>query len=88
MLFLSLVVSAWMLRGVFKRDEAWGSFSSTALWFAIALTVLFLVSFGTPEDGPVGLTQRLFGGVMMIWLFVLGMNIRRIGPANTDSRDA
>jgi hypothetical protein len=84
-LFLSLVVSAWLLRGVFKRDESWGSLSTPALWFAIALTVLFLVSFGTPEDGPVGLTQRLFAGVMMVWLFVLGMNVRRIGAANIDS---
>ena len=84
-LILSLVVSAWLLRGVFKRDESWGSLSSAALWFAIAFTVVFLVSFGTPEDGPVGLTQRLWGGVTMIWLFVLGMNVRRIGPADTDS---
>jgi hypothetical membrane protein len=77
-LFLSLIISAWMLRGVFKRDESWRSVSPVALGFAVALTLLFLVSFGTPSDGAVGLTQRLFAGVIMIWLFVLGLNLRRI----------
>jgi hypothetical membrane protein len=84
-LFLCLIISAWMLRGVFKRGEAWAPFSIIALLFAIALTVTFLVSFLTGEDGPVGLTQRIFAGVIMIWLFVLGWNIRRIGTQQTAS---
>lgn len=80
-LFLSLIISAWMLRGVFKRDETWAPLSMPALGFAIALTVTFLVSFLTGDDGPVGVTQRIFAGVIMIWLFVLGWNIRRTGSA-------
>ncbi len=82
-LFLCLVISAWMLRGVFKRDESWEPLSITALLFAIALTATFLVSFLTGEDGPVGLTQRIFAPVIMIWLFILGWNIRRIGSPQT-----
>ncbi len=42
-LFLCVIFSAWTLRGVFKRDKAWEPLSTTALVFAIALTLRFLV---------------------------------------------
>ena len=75
-LFLSLVVSSWLLRGVFSRDANWSSTTLITLLFAIALTVTFLVSFLTGDGGPVGLTQRIFAGVIMAWLIFLGWSIR------------
>jgi hypothetical membrane protein len=75
-IFFSLLVAAWIVRGAFKRDQIWEPFAKTQLWFAIAYTVTMFVTFGTPEDGPVGLTQRIFVPVMMAWLFTLAWNIR------------
>jgi hypothetical protein len=51
------------------------------MWFAIAYTVGMIGAFATPEDGPVGLTQRIFVPVMMAWLATLAWNIRRNDPA-------
>lgn len=75
-IFFSLLAAAWIVRGVFRRDRIWEPFAKTQLWFAIAYTVTMFVVFGTPEDGPVGLTQRIFVPVMMAWLFTLAWNIR------------
>ena len=80
-IFFALLIAVWMMRGVFKRDPVWGPFAKAQLWFAIAYTVTMFVNFGTPEDGPVGLTQRIFVPVMMAWLFTLAWNIRRNSPA-------
>jgi len=83
LIFFSLLISAWMLRGVFKRDPAWAPFARTQMWFAIAYTVTMFTNFATPEDGPVGLTQRIFVPVMMAWLATLAWSIHR----NTSSTD-
>ncbi len=37
-LFFSLLVSAWLVRGVFKRDPSWQWFSKAQLGFAVAYT--------------------------------------------------
>ena len=80
-IFFALIVAAWMVRGVFKRDPTWEPFAKTQMWFAIAYPVTMIVTFATPEDGPVGLTQRIFVPVMMAWLFTLAWNIRRNSSA-------
>jgi hypothetical protein len=80
-IFFPLLITAWMVRGVFKRDPIWESFAKTQLWFAIAYTVTMFVNFGTPEDGPAGLTQRIFVPVMMAWLFTLAWSVRRNSSA-------
>lgn len=79
--FFSLLAVAWMLRGVFKRDPPWQAFAKAQMWFAIVYTVSMIVTFGTPQDGPVGLTQRLFVTLILGWLLTLAWNIRRHGPA-------
>jgi hypothetical membrane protein len=80
-LFLSLLVSAWFLRGVFKRDPSWQWFSKAQLGFAVAYTAALIVSFATPEGGTVGLTQRIGIAVLMAWLATLGWSIRRVDSA-------
>ena len=81
--FVFLLIAAWMLRGVFSRDESWRGFARTQLWLAVALTVTFFVVFATPEDGSGGLTQRVFVAVMMTWLALLGWRIREVGASHT-----
>lgn len=77
MIFFSLLVAVWLLRGVFRRDPTWSHLGQTQMWFAIAYTVTMAVVFGTPMDGPVGLTQRIFVSVMMVWWIFIGWNIQR-----------
>jgi hypothetical protein len=80
-IFFALLIAAWILRGVFKRDPTWEKFVKTQMWFAITYTVSMFVAFATPEDGPVGLTQRIFVPVMMAWLATLAWSIRKVGSA-------
>jgi hypothetical membrane protein len=72
-LFLSLVVSAWLLRGVFSRDWRWLDFSRPTLWFAIALTATFVFMFVGPLGA--GLDQRIFVVAVMSWLALLGWQV-------------
>lgn len=78
MIFFSLLIAVWLLRGVFKRDPSWSHLAKTQMWFAIAYTVTMVVSFGTPMDGPVGLTQRIFVPVMMVWWIFIAWNIQQL----------
>lgn len=80
-LFLSLVVVSWVVRGVFSRDAAWSRFARTQLWFAIAVTGTYLYSFGSPS--PPGITQRIFVTVLIAWFLTLGWNIRAVGLARS-----
>jgi hypothetical protein len=81
LIFFALLISAWMVRGVFKRDPTWEPSAKTQMWFAIAYTVTMIAAFATPEGGPVGLTQRFFVPVMMAWLATLAWNIRQNSSA-------
>lgn len=76
LIFFSLLVAVWLLRGVFKRDPTWSHQGQTQMWFAIAYTVTMIVLFNTPSDGPAGLTQRIFVSVMMVWWIFIGWNIQ------------
>ncbi len=75
-LFLALLVAAWFLRGVFDRDDRFQRFASAQKWFAIAFTVGLLVTFATPEEGPVGATQRVFVAVLMVWLAFVAWTVK------------
>ena len=78
-LFLSLVISAWLLRGVFSRDRRWQGLTSTTLWFAIALTATFVFMFVGPLGA--GLDQRIFVVVVMSWLAFLAWQVYQHAPA-------
>jgi len=73
---LGLIVTAWLLRGVFSRDDGYRHLSRTQLWFAILISVaavaLILLS-GTAD----GLAQRALVIVMVTWWLVLAVNVRQ-----------
>ena len=75
-IFFTLLICVWMLRGVFTRDPTWEPFAKSQMWFAIAYTLTLVGTVVTPEDGPVGVPQRIFVPVMMAWLATLAWNIR------------
>jgi hypothetical protein len=74
---LSLLIASWFLRGVFARDDSYEHLARTELWFAVLLTVTFLIVWVAPAFGAVGIAQRVFVLVMLTWLLVLAANIRR-----------
>lgn len=79
LVFPVLVVQSFVTRGVFRRDERWSDFAAAVRWFPYVLLLGLLVSFGTGdagEGGPVGLTQRIYAAVVMIWLATLAWRVR------------
>jgi hypothetical protein len=83
--FLSLIVTAFLLRGVFARNEPWQSLSRPALWFAIVLLLSMIILSVVPLDGPVGLPQRVFLALMMTWLTVVGLRMRQLESSETEA---
>lgn len=74
---LSVLISSWMLRGVFARDSRYRHLARAQAWFAVLLTVALLLLFALYPLGLVGLFQRIFVVVGATWLIVLAANIRR-----------
>lgn len=72
---LGLIVTAWLLRGVFSRDDGYRH-SENAPLFAVLISVtavaLILLS-GTAD----GLAQRALVIVMVTWWLVLAVNVRQ-----------
>ena len=75
---LGLIVGAWMLRGVFSRDDGYKHLSRTQHWFAVFITVGVL-GIVVLEPVSVGLSQRALLVVLVTWWFVLAANVRRSG---------
>ncbi len=82
--FLSLIVGTSMLGGVFARDARWRSSAGITRWFA-RLILLGFISFmvaaiihppGT--GGMAGLVQRIFVSLVLTWLVVLAVGLRRV----------
>lgn len=73
---LGLIVTAWLLRGVFSRDDCYRHLARTQLWFAVLIsaTALALILLAGTADG---LAQRALVIVMVIWWLVLAANVRQ-----------
>lgn len=76
-LFLNVIVAAFLMRGLFASEPRWQALSRAALWFAVAMTVSRIVMLAVPERGPGGLTQRIFTTIVIVWLAILGGRLRR-----------
>jgi hypothetical protein len=75
---LGLGIAAWLLRGVFARDDRYRGLARAQLWFAVLITVGVAALLLLFEVGPVGLIQRLLMVVLATWMFVLAVNLRRV----------
>lgn len=75
-LMVGLIVSAWVLRAAFKHSPGWEHLRTMELVFAIVLTVTFFVASSNPEGEGSGLTQRLFVGLLMLWLGFVAWQVR------------
>jgi len=78
---LALLVTVFLLRGVFRRDPRWSNavrWTARLAWWLLAGVVL-LVSL--PEDSTAaGATQRLIFIPEAVWAVWIGWRIRRLGP--------
>ena len=75
---LTFPIAAWLLRGVFRRDRRWATFAPAESWFAVLISVAFLLQFVLYGSGLIGLTQRIFLVAVAIWLLVLGARLRQV----------
>ena len=78
-LFLGLVVGAFVLRGVFAGDARWWGLEEATLRLALGMLVASVVMVAVPQQ-MVGLAQRAVVAIMLTWLAVLGWWMHRLDP--------
>lgn len=78
-LFLSLIIGAFILRGVFAGDARWWGLEEATLRFALGMFVAPVVMVAVPQQ-TVGLAQRAVVAIMVAWLAVLGWWMHRLDP--------
>jgi len=76
-LFLSLIIGAFILRGVFAGDARWWGLEEATLRFALGMVVAPVVMVAVPQQ-TVGLAQRAVVAIMVAWLAVLGWWMHRL----------
>lgn len=80
---ISLLLAAWMLRGVFARDDGWRHFQRAQHWFAVALSIAFVGNIALAGAAP-GLAQRALIVVVASWWLALAVNMRRVPEVRRD----
>lgn len=86
-LFLSLIIGTFVLARVFRRDPRWARMAPVAKGFAWASLAGLIVTLiageaGTPPDeGVVGLVQRVFIVIIVAWLLLVSSRVRELGAA-------
>jgi len=75
---LSVLITVWMLRGVFSRDAVYQHFARTQMWLAVLVTasMVALLTLGEGQE-QLGLMQRVLVFAVVVWLLVLAVTIRR-----------
>jgi hypothetical protein len=74
--FLGTISAAFVLRGVFRRSSAWQPLAGVAGLFGLALAALLVLVLASPAE-VVGVSQRAFLVVLLLWFAVLGSWMRR-----------
>jgi hypothetical protein len=85
---LALLVTVFLLRGVFRRDPRWSDAVRPTVWLAWWLLAGVILLFSLPEySTAAGVTQRLVFVPEAVWAVWVGLRIRRLGrfgsPATT-----
>ena len=76
-LFLSLIIGALILRGIFAGDARWRGLEPAALRLALGMLLAPIVMVAVPQEA-VGLAQRALVAVMVSWLAVVGWWMGRL----------
>jgi hypothetical protein len=78
--FACMIVATFFLRGVFARDAQWRRLAPHALMFAMTIVSAFVLLMATPSDS-IGVAQRVFVTIDLLWIGTLGCGLVGAGPA-------
>jgi hypothetical protein len=78
--FLALLVTVFLLKGVFRRDPRWFQAARPTAWLAWWLLAGVILLVSLPEySTAAGVTQRLVFIPEAVWAVWVGWRIRRLG---------
>ncbi len=76
--FSSIMIAAFLLSNCFKTDERWQAFQRPALAYAMAMVVALLAYGVLALFGWLGIGQRIYIGVSLMWLVFMAVWLRSI----------
>jgi hypothetical protein len=74
--FLCIPVAAILLAVSFQRDERWRRFYRRALVLAALVALGLFMFFVSFEIGAVGFYQRIFVGLVLLWMLLVALRLR------------
>ena len=90
--FVVLISAIFLNSRGFKRDLAWTSYHAASLVMGFAALVTFVLFFISFNSGWLGIGQRAFAAVILLWLLSTGVRLRSAAharvPAETSARAA
>lgn len=76
--FSSIMIAAFLLSNCFKTDERWQAFQRSTLVLAIAMVVALLVYGVMALIGWIGIGQRIYISVSLMWMLLMAVWLRSI----------
>ncbi len=83
--YLCLIVAALLLARSFAADPRWRGFHRTARLLALALPLGLVGSVLGAASSVMGIPQRLFLGLVLLWLVLTARQVRRVGSVNASA---
>jgi uncharacterized protein DUF998 len=76
--FASIMIAAFILSRCFKTDERWQAFQRSTLVLAMAMVVALLLYGVLALVGWIGVGQRIYIAVSLMWLLFVAVGLRSI----------
>jgi hypothetical protein len=76
--FLSIMIAAFLLSHCFKAEEHWQVFQRPAFALALAMVVALLLYGMLALIGWIGIGQRIYIAVSLVWLLLMAVRLRFI----------
>ena len=76
--FASIMIAAFILSRCFKTDERWQAFQRSTLVLAMAMVVALLAYGVLALVGWIGVGQRIYIAVSLMWLLFVAVGLRSI----------
>jgi len=84
--FLSLTAGIIFMSWAFQQDDAWRSFSRTALILSLVMLAAFVATFFSfaTDSGTVGIAQRIALATAVTWMLLTASRLRSTPPVHVD----